>query len=92
MTVFTVATGAALAVALLALVVQWRDCIPGRGNSMGIRPILINLWMLAAIATGIAVSRVAQWWWALAASVAVMVVQRGIVEMVERVGRSREAA
>jgi len=68
------------------MVVQWRDCIPGRGNSMGIRSVVMTFWMLTALTCGIGVSRFAPWWWGVAAGLGVMVAQRGIVELVERSG------
>jgi len=71
---------------VLALVVQWADCVRGHGNTMGAEHMMGALWLFASVGIGLGVGRSSAWYAGVAAGVVVYAVSIGLRAQVEKLG------
>jgi hypothetical protein len=71
---------------LVAMRIQWSDCIRGYGNTMGVFGLINSIWMIAGIFLGIGVSSFISWQWAIVAGVVVYALYYPISSGIERLG------
>lgn len=71
---------------MLALVVQWTDCVRGHGNTTGAEHMIGALWLFTSVGLGLAVGRSGVWYVGLLAGVLVYVGSIQLRAQVERLG------
>jgi hypothetical protein len=70
----------------IATWIQWRDCVRGYGNTMGVYGLINTIWIVAAVFLGIGISRFTSWPWAAGLGVATVVLYYPATALIERVG------
>ncbi len=71
---------------MLALVVQWADCVRGHGNSTGAEHLMGALWLFASVGLGLAVGRSSAWYAGIAAGILVYAISISRRAQVEKLG------
>ena len=71
---------------MLALVVQWADCIRGHGNTTGAEHMMGALWLFASVGIGLAVGRSSAWYAGVAVGLVVYGASVGLRVQVEKLG------
>ena len=71
---------------MLALVVQWADCVRGHGNTTGAEHMMGALWLFASVGLGLAVGRSSTWYVGAAAGLAVYGASVYLRVQVEKLG------
>ena len=80
--------GIAAAVALvgLAIVIQWRDCVRGYGNTMGVYGLINTLWLLAGIGLAVGLASLLGWFWAIVSGVVLFALYYPVTAQIEKLG------
>jgi hypothetical protein len=71
---------------LVAMRIQWSDCIRGYGNTMGVYGLINSIWLMSGIFLGIGVSSFISWHWSVASGIALYVLYYPISSGIERLG------
>lgn len=71
---------------MLALVVQWTDCVRGYGNTAGAEHMTSALWLFASVGLGLAVGRSTTWYAGLACGLLVYAASILLRAQVEKLG------
>ena len=70
----------------VALYIQWKDCIKGYGNTMGVYNLINTIWLFAGIFMGIGISRFIPWYWATVCGIVFYALYYPITYLVEKLG------
>jgi hypothetical protein len=71
---------------LVAMRIQWSDCIRGYGNTMGVFGLINTIWLISGIFLGIGVSNFILWHWAVGSGIALYALYYPISSGIERLG------
>lgn len=71
---------------MLALVVQWADCVRSHGNTTGAEHMIGALWLFASVGLGMAVGRSSVWYGGLVAGALIYVASILLRSQVEKLG------
>jgi len=71
---------------VLALVVQWTDCVRGQGNTTGAEHMLGALWSFASAGLGLAIGRSSAWYAGAAVGLLIYAASICLRVQIERLG------
>ena len=71
---------------MLALAVQWADCIRGYGNTAGAEHMTSALWLFASVGLGLAIGRSSAWYAGIACGLFVYAASIVLRARIEKLG------
>ena len=79
-------TIAALILIAIAIRLQWKDCVRGYGNTMGVYSLIRTIWMGSGLCLGIGIAHFIAWYWAGGLGLALFLLSYPIIVQIEKLG------